>query len=102
MIITKGKFYGGSFKLSQSMSLDKPYLQVFAFKQKSIFSLVRYLLMLPLGLMENTRGIKVNLAKKIEIRSSIDDITQIDGDTAIELPVTIELEEKSISIIIPG
>lgn len=101
LIITNGKYYGGSFVLSRTTTLTSPHLQVFAFTSASRWKLLFYQLMLPLGLMERAPGIRVHTAQRIAIRAAQPDVIQVDGDVAGTLPVDIVRETDALTIMVP-
>mgnify|MGYP001990975423 CR=1 FL=1 len=101
MIISNGKYYGGQFVLSRSVRVSDPYFQVFSFKEPGKLSLLRYLMMLPLGCMESTKGLQVRHTKKIQVRSANHGMVQADGDVLTELPAIFETEEFPLQLITP-
>lgn len=104
-IITNGRLYGGKFVISKQASLSAPTTQVLMLSGKSMWHLLFSLLGLPLGLMEKMPGVRSVAAKNIKIEltnQSGREPVQADGDSLAELPLSLEMEEQPLRLLVPA
>ena len=100
VIITNGRYYGGSFILSRKANLSDPNLQVFIFKAKGKLKLLTILFSLPLGLIEKLPGLLSIPGKNIQISTSNEDVIQADGDVAGVLPADVSIESETFPFVV--
>lgn len=100
VIITNGKYYGGSFILSRKANLSDPNLQVFLFRARNKLELLTILFSLPFGLIEKLPGLLSVPGKHIKISTNNSDVVQADGDFAGYLPVDVRIEPGTVPFVV--
>lgn len=104
VIITNGRFYGGSFVISKLADLSRPDTQVLMMSGKSPLKLLFILLGLPLGIMEKMPGIVSLAARRVAV--SMDNAhgrepVQADGDSLTQLPLSLIMDEQPLRVLVP-
>lgn len=105
VVITNGRYYGGSFILSRSADLSRSDTQVLMIRAKNPLTFLLTLLGLPLGMMEKMPGITSVAAREV-IVTDADALAgrepvQADGDSLTELPLTLKMEEQPLRMLVP-
>lgn len=105
VVITNGRFYGGSFVISQQADLSAPTTQVLMMTGRSPWALLLSLLGLPLGLMEKMPGIVSLPAREVRVELEGDATTtepvQADGDSVTQLPLLVQMEPEPLRVLVP-
>ena len=107
IIISNTSKYAVYFSLTPNALPHDGYLDVFIYKGKGRINLLKFILKIILNafLKKNRKLIyfkhSTYKAKKIELTSSHEVYTQLDGDLSEKLPVTVETMPEAINIILP-
>ena len=104
VIMTNGRFYGGSFVISKQADLSRPETQVLMMSGKNPLKLLFILLGLPLGIMEKMPGIVSQPARRVDITMDGSDghePVQADGDSLAHLPLSLMMDEQPLRVLVP-
>ncbi len=105
VVITNGRYYGGSFTLSRQADLSRDTTQVMMISGSSPWKFVGILLGLPLGIMEKMPGMRSMPAKHMLIEqveeNSQREPVQADGDSVSQLPLELSMEPESVPLLVP-
>ena len=104
VIMTNGRFYGGSFVISKQADLSRPETQVLMMSGKNPLKLLFILLGLPLGIMEKMPGIVSLPARRVDITMDGADghePVQADGDSLAHLPLSLMMDEQPLRVLVP-
>lgn len=104
VVITNGRYYGGSFTLSRKANLSNETTQVLMISGNSPWKFVGILLGLPLGIMERMPGMKSIAGKNIRIDDVkpgvIAEPVQADGDSLAQLPLQLQMEAEPVRLLV--
>lgn len=107
VVITNGRYYGGSFVLSRKADLSHPTTQVLMISGRSPLRFLAILLGLPLGLIERMPGVVSVAATEITAelfpvpgQKQVREPVQADGDSVTELPLQLSMESQPISLLV--
>ena len=98
LIVTNGRCYGGSFILSQQADISQPRFQVLLFQRPGRWALIRTLLHLPLGRIEQADGVLSLPAKQVEVLHQPDEPVQADGDLTGYLPASLQVDSEPVPV----
>ena len=105
VVITNGRYYGGSFVISRQADLSAPTTQVLMMNGRSPWALLLALLGLPLGLMEKMPGIVSVPARRVDVElmgeQAAPEPVQADGDAVTHLPLSLVMEEQPLRVLVP-
>lgn len=105
VVITNGRYYGGSFVISRQADLSKPTTQVLMISGRSPLKFLLILLGLPLGIMEKMPGMKSVAARHVQIElldaGAEREPVQADGDSLAELPLRLQMENNPLRLLVP-
>lgn len=104
IVITNGRYYGGSFVLSREAELSSSTTQIMMISGNSPLKFFGILLGLPFGLMEKMPGTVSVAGKHIEITdhdagASLEPV-QADGDSLTQLPLELKMEEDAVQLLV--
>lgn len=100
-VLTNGQRYGGRFLISSQADITAPKIQVLLFQVPGPLFLLRALLALPFGRMEQVPGVASLSAEQVRLLSPEGESLQADGDPAGQLPVHIEVDRTAIEVRVP-
>ncbi|MDX1805173.1 MAG: diacylglycerol kinase family lipid kinase [Alcanivorax sp.] len=100
-VITNGRYYGGSFILSRQANITRAKLQVLLFQKPGVGFLLRCLLALLFGRMEQVDGVNSVTAERVQITTDGEEPLQADGDRAGQLPADIAVEQEPVPVRVP-
>ena len=105
VVITNGRYYGGSFTLSRQADLSRDTTQVMMISGDNPWKFVGILLGLPLGIMEKMPGMRSIPAKQVLIEQVEENTqrepVQADGDSVSQLPLNLQMEPESVPLLVP-
>ncbi len=103
-LVSRVRNYGGDLEIARGASLLRTDFEVVLFEGENSMGYLRYLAAVLLGHAEKLKGITVARATKIACDAPSDSRihTQIDGELACPLPVTIEIVPEAITLLAPG
>ena len=102
-LISRVRNYGGDLEIARSVSLLDDKFEVVLFEGINSFRYLLYFGGVLLNRLPQTKGATVLRASKIELTNMPGAMTwvQIDGETAGELPATIEIVPDALTVLLP-
>ena len=101
-VIAKGHFYGGRMVCAPDARLAEPRFQVCLFEHGGALAVLRYGAALVLGRLPRQPGIRLLPAHEIDVAADISAPVQGDGDIIARLPLSARIDERPLSLILPG
>ncbi|WP_223248663.1 diacylglycerol/lipid kinase family protein [Thalassolituus oleivorans] len=106
VVVTNGRYYGGSFVISRQADLSHPKTQILMMSSQNPARFLLTLLALPFGLLERMPGIVSVSGEHIVITDADHnehnpEPVQADGDSLTQLPLEIRMENIALNIIAP-
>lgn len=102
VVVAKGHFYAGRFVVAPAARLDAPSFEVCMAERPGRLNTLRYGLALVLGRLPKLADYRIVTGRRIRIVGPQGDPVQGDGDILTVLPVTVELEPRPLTLIVPG
>ncbi len=109
-VITHARYYGGSFTLSNKAQLLVPQLYILLFQKPGRGFFLKALFAMLLGRMEQVEGVLSLPFSKLHAslidsqlspeKERIASVLQADGDVFSQLPIDIELDTQSVSVLV--
>lgn len=102
-LISNVRNYGGDLEIARSASLLRDDFELVLFEGSGSVGYLRYLLGVALKRVERLRGCTVLRATAASCEAASDPsiYTQIDGELARRLPVSIEVEPQALTLLVP-
>lgn len=100
-IISNVKRYGGNIKITPEAELDDGYLDLCIFKNKDVWSIMKYVVGAASGTISKIKEIKQYKIKKAEIKSKNRVLFHTDAEIGGTTPVKISVLPKKLEIITP-
>ena len=100
LLVTNVPVYGPIYFAPQA-KLDDGMLDVYLFKGENALDILSHAIKMTVGDQANDPRIETYRAKKIEIYGDKHLPVQLDGDPAGQTPITITVEPKALSVIMP-
>jgi len=102
-LISRVRNYGGDLEIARTISLVDDKFEVVLFESPSSFRYLVYFSGVLLNMLPRINGATVLHATKIELSNlpSATTLLQIDGETAGELPATLEIVPDSLTVLMP-
>jgi len=101
VVVTNARRYGGAFVISPGAGLERQGLVAVLFKTPGRFALLRQLLALGVGRLQNARGVEMLPCSRVSIRCASDVFSQIDGDPFVATPLDVEAGGVHVDLIVP-
>lgn len=103
-LVSRVRNYGGDLEIAKRASLLRKDFEVVLFEGENSLGYLRYLAAILLGHADELKGITVTRATKISCDAPSDSRihSQIDGELACPLPVTIEIVPEALTLLAPG
>lgn len=102
VVLANGRYYGGSFTCAPEARLTDPNLQVCLFLGGGRLNAARYALALTQGRLAQLPDVKVIPARSIVIEGREGDPVQGDGEIIARTPLTVELADETLDLVMPG
>lgn len=99
--VTNGKFYAGKNLVAPEASALKKGLHLIAFREDSVWALLRYTLRLLAGRLAYSKDIEVVPVTSVRIDSFRAAAVQIDGEPFGGTPLEVSVGENGLSVIVP-
>ncbi|MCR9255862.1 MAG: diacylglycerol kinase family lipid kinase [Alphaproteobacteria bacterium] len=104
-IISRARYYGGTYVVSPKASLDKDSMEVCLFLKPGRWRALRHMVWLALGRLEKLPDVEWLSGRSIEIVAA-DDLghdgpVQGDGDVIARLPLKIEMSPEPVALVRP-
>ena len=100
VIVSKGRLYAGRFLLAPDAMPTRPGFSVATFERPGPLAAMMYAAALPLNLLPRMPGVRVRLAKVVEILGNGCVPAQADGDPAGATPITVRDAAAPIRVVI--
>lgn len=100
-IITNGKYYGGRYICAPEASVKKNTLYAILFKKGGPLQGIKYFWKIIRNKLFESSDVDIIPVTSVKISSTHDAPIQIDGDHFGDLPVTIKMVDRPVSIICP-
>jgi YegS/Rv2252/BmrU family lipid kinase len=101
VIITKGRFYAGSYVLAPAADPTQPGFHVALFDRCGPAAALLYGVVLPTGLLARIPGVRIVPAHHIEITGCDAIPVQADGDPAGHTPISITDAAAPLRVVVP-
>ena len=101
-VVAKGHFYGGQFVCAPDARLNDPSFQVCLFLHGGRWNVLRYSIGLALGRLSKMSSIRILRGRHIAIDGPMGSPVQADGELVAELPVTIDVYQRRLTMIYPS
>lgn len=101
VIVTNARHYGGEFVLSPTTALDRPGLQTVMFQPRTRPGLLKLMLKLALGRLEDDPCVTSVQGQKTVLTADLPVPVQIDGENHRSTPVTIKPCDEAFRLIVP-
>ena len=102
VIVARGRFYGGRFVCAPEAGLETAQLHVCLFTRGGRRAVLRYAIALMLGYLPRLADYRIVAGRQVTIEGPDGDPVQGDGDIIARLPVTIDLDPTTLSLVVPG
>ena len=100
-VVCNGRHYGGPFIAAPEASLGKPVFEVCMLERGGWAHVLRYGVALVLGRLSSLPDVQDRIGSLIRIDGEKGLPVQGDGDIIAHLPVTIEVSERTLDLIVP-
>lgn len=101
-IIAKGKLYAGEYVCAPEASIHDQFVHAVMLKKRGIFGMIKFFWYISRNNISKMSDVKIIKAKKLSVFSDHREDIQIDGDYFGQLPVTINVSDKPLKIIVPA
>ena len=101
VVISNGRFYGGTFTCTPDARLYDPSLHVCLFRNKGSINAMRYAFGLLTGRLPKYHDVDICPAKSIEVSGDDGGPIQGDGDVLTRMPLNVKLSEKTVKLMMP-
>ena len=95
--------YGGDLEIARTVTLMDDQFELVLFSGRSSFRYLQYMLAVVRGNLHQTPGVTILRTRAISLFAPTDQriYTQIDGEYAGPLPVTLEIVPRSLTLLLP-
>ena len=101
VIVTKGQFYAGRYRIAPAARPGEPGFQVVVFRHPGALRAALAGAALPLGLVPHLPGVEIVAARRICLSAAGEVPVQADGDPAGSLPVEVTDAAEPLRILLP-
>ena len=101
VLIGNGRFYGGPVTLFQEARVDDGLLDALVFQKMGYLDIIRYLGNILMGSHTDLPDVISCQARKIEVTSDEPIPVEVDGELAMELPVTFGFSSRKLRVLVP-
>ncbi|MFH1589989.1 MAG: diacylglycerol kinase family protein [archaeon] len=100
-IVTNIKTYGAGIVIASNAEMDDGYLDLCLFKNKDLWSVMKYVVGAASGKMSKLKGIEQHKIKKAEITSKKKVSYHTDAEIGGTTPIKIAILKEKLSVIVP-
>jgi diacylglycerol kinase (ATP) len=100
-IATKGRCYAGPFVIAPEADLAKPVLDLLLLRRAGRWAVLRYLAVLLLGRASRCKDVQWLRTRAASLTAAAPVPVQADGETFGNLPITLGIAERPLSLIRP-
>ncbi|HEV7402663.1 MAG TPA: diacylglycerol kinase family protein [Chthoniobacteraceae bacterium] len=101
VLIGNGRYYGGPVTLFPEARVDDGLLDALVFQKMSYLDVIRYLGNILMGSHTDLPDVISCQARRIEVTSDDPVPVEVDGELAMELPVTFGFSSKKLRVLVP-
>jgi YegS/Rv2252/BmrU family lipid kinase len=101
VLIGNGRFYGGPFTLFQQARVDDGLLDALVFQNLGYLDIIRYLGNILMGSHTDLPDVISCQARKIEVTSEEEVPVEVDGELAMQVPVTFGFSSRKLRVLVP-
>ena len=101
VLVGNGRFYGGPFAFFKDARIDDGQLDVLVFKNVSHLDIARYFGNILMGSHTTLSDVEYFQTRKVHVRSDEAVPVEVDGELAMELPVTFRISSRKLRVVVP-
>jgi diacylglycerol kinase (ATP) len=101
VLIGNGRYYGGPFTLFQQARVDDGLLDALVFQNLGYLDIIRYLGNVLMGSHMDLPDVISCQAREIVVTSPEEVPVEVDGELAMEVPVTFGFSSKKLRVLVP-
>jgi diacylglycerol kinase (ATP) len=101
VLVGNGRFYGGPIVFFKDARIDDGLLDVLIFKNVSHLDIARYFGNVLMGSHTSLSDVEYFQTKKVLVRSEEEVPVELDGELAMELPVTFRIAARKLRVVVP-
>ena len=101
IVVSKGRHYGGPFRIAPDAGLDDPRLHACLFKRCGMLPSIRYGLALIANRLPRQAGFEIETGRRFRIHGEDGDPIQADGEPAGHLPAEIVVLPNAARFVVP-
>jgi diacylglycerol kinase family enzyme len=101
IVVAKGRYYGGPFRIAPDAALSEPRLHACLFESGGVVNAVRYGLSLIANRLPRQPDFRILTGTDMSIEGPAGEPIQADGERAGELPARIRLCPETASLVVP-
>lgn len=107
VIVTRARLYGGPYPIAPDADLRNAGLTACLFERGGRYNVLRYGAALVRGRLPRTSGFRAVAATSVRIAPLVNghgrrEPVQLDGDDAADLPVTVDVAPRRLSLLMPA
>ena len=99
VVVAKGRFYGGRFRIARAARLEDPNLHVCLFARTGRWHVLRYSAALLFDRIHRLPDVRIVVAARVRIEGVEGEAAQGDGDVIGVLPLAVALSPRSLLVI---
>jgi diacylglycerol kinase (ATP) len=102
-LVGRVRNYGGDLEIAPTISLLEDDFEVVLFEGENSFLYLKYMLGAVTGRLQGMRGVTILRARKVAFSAPTDPRihVQVDGEYAGELPATVEIVPRALTLLMP-
>jgi YegS/Rv2252/BmrU family lipid kinase len=101
VLLGNGRYYGGPLAFFKEARIDDGKLDVLIFKNLGYLDIARYLGTILMGKHTDLPDVEYFQTKKVLVRSEEDVPVEVDGEVAMQLPVTFRISSRKLRVVVP-
>jgi YegS/Rv2252/BmrU family lipid kinase len=101
VLLGNGRYYGGPLAFFKEARIDDGKLDVLIFKNLGYLDIARYLGTILMGKHTDLPDVEYFQTKKALVRSEEDVPVEVDGEVAMQLPVTFRISSRKLRVVVP-
>jgi YegS/Rv2252/BmrU family lipid kinase len=101
VLLGNGRYYGGPLAFFKDARIDDGKLDVLIFKNLGYLDIARYLGTIFMGKHTDLPDVEYFQTKKVTVRSEEEVPVEVDGEVAMQLPVTFRISSRKLRVVVP-
>ena len=102
VVITKGRFYAGRFRIAPGVRAADPLLQIVLFRHGSRPAVLRCLAAMCCGRLHRLRDVSIFATREVSLDGAEPSLVEADGEIAGRLPVTVGIAAQPLLLLQPA